>query len=1089
MSLRLTLLGAFQATIGEQRLTRFRSDKVRALLAYLAVEGNQPHRRETLSALLWSDVPDTIARKNLRTSLYRLKGAIEQKADKSLTERLFTNSNRSIQANVDGDQGLFWVDVSVFQEQLAACETHAHADLFVCPSCSTRLETAVSLYKGGLLPGFHLDEADLFDEWLLLKREQLHQQAQHALDLLINIHQEKQNFDRVRDYCQRQLELEPWRESAFRQLMLALARNGQRSAALAQFEKCRQVLWDELGVEPGADTLAVYEEVKAGKGTGGKRRQGTKRTAPPHAVEIQSLHNLPARMAPYFGRQAEREELSTLLTNPDYRLVTLVGEGGVGKTSLAVEAGRDLAKDFADGVWLVQLAGLDGMEGNGNGKLRDEAILEDEIATAVSQALSLSMTGNKSPKEQLLSYLRQRRLLLILDNFEHVLDGADIVRAILQEASRVSILATSREPLAFLAEAVFPVAGLPLPSSDSSAAENAPSLQLFADRAQRIMHYFSLNANNQAHVTQICQLVEGSPLGIELAAATLSKRPLTDLLTAIQTSIDSLASRRRDLPRRHRSMRAVFDGSWVLLLPQEQQILAQLSVFRGGFSIKAAQAITGATSSTLETLRDKSLLQGDGDNRFRLHELLRQFAQEKVEELEQSAQNQASQTFASLSQRHSDFYLNFVAEREDPLQGATPQVPAEEIELELDNIRKGWRTAVSRLASTEAASASATLGNSVKPLGLFYQLRGRYQEAEQAFAAAIKQLTNLESRAGVLALARVMVQQAHALIRLARYDEAIVVVKTAVLHAHQAQDLLTEGTAYLLWGISLWRQGQYEAAEDKLNIALTTGRTVSSSLLQAASNQNLGVIRDYQGLYEEAHKLLNNALQIWQASQNQKQIGLVLNSIGTVNYHRRKLPQAQEAYERALEINFSLGNRQGQMVTLNNLSLIATEQQAFDKAQEYLLQGLNLARQSGDHAGESLIFRNLGWAAYEQKSFDAAQIYLDQALQISQRIGDQWGESGALKILGDINRALSYFDEAIGRYNQSITISRNIGNKYQECYSLIGLSQTYQATADNSQAKEQAEKALRLAQEINNLNLQQTAKAILDSRPISPSSL
>ncbi|MEM7111954.1 MAG: tetratricopeptide repeat protein [Chloroflexota bacterium] len=1069
MSLTLNLLGTFQATVGEQRLTRFRSDKVRALMAYLAVEGNQPHRRETLASLLWSDVPDATARKNLRTSLYRLRLAIEHKADKSFAERLFTTSNRSVQAHVNGEQGLFWVDVMAFQAALAACESHEHLDLLVCPACLTQLETAVSLYKGELLPGFHLDEADLFDEWLLMKREQLHQQAQSAIDTLIEIHQQRQNFEQVRDYCQRQLELEPWRESAFRQLMLALAHNGQRSAALAQYEKCRQVLWDELGVEPGADTQAVYEQVKVSRGAEKPKRQPALVEKPAVALRpAMPPQNLPARLAPYFGREAERGELKTLLTSPDYRLVTLVGEGGVGKTSLAVETGRDLLADFADGVWLVQLAGLDGMDGSQNGGQRDEAALEDEIATAVSQALSLSLTGKKPPKEQLLTFLRQRRLLLILDNFEHVLDGADIVRDLLQEAPRVSILATSREPLEFLAEAVFPVTGLPLPSAEAGAEDESAyaSLQLFADRAQRVMRQFALTAKNRAQVLTVCQLVEGSPLGIELAAATLSKRPLSDLLTSIASSIDALASRRRDLPRRHRSMRAVFDGSWLLLRPEEQQILAQLSVFRSGFSAAAAQAVTGATLHDLETLQDKSLVQSEGNGRFRLHELLRQFAAEKMAEM----------GLGSIDQQHSSYYLNFVAEQEEPLQGATPQVPAAEIETELDNIRKGWRTAVSSLSAFPAAQA---IGNSVKTLGLFYQLRGRYQEAEQAFATAVAQLTQLESDEAMRALARVLVQQAHALIRLARYDEAIAVVKTAVSHTAQTREPSTLGTAYLFWGVALWRQGQFVISEQYLFKAYEIAEQNDLELLFATCQQNLGVIYDAQGRYDDAVEQLQAALLFWQKSQNQKQLGITLNSLGIVAYRQGQLDKARTTFEQSLEINKQLNDRQGQMLTQNNLSTIATDQADYDLAKQYLQNSLEIARHSGEHAGESLIFRNLGWVSYEEQEFDAAQIYLEQALQISERIGDQVGKSITLKIFGDIASVTGAYNDALRYYSDSVLICQEVGNKYQECHGLLGLAKIYRVLDDQVKVNQYAEEAFQLAHKINNHDLKQQAMELL----------
>ncbi len=963
--LKVTLLGTFQAEIKEQPLTRFRSDKVRALLAYLMIEHQRAHRRDSLAALLWTDASSSKALKNLRGTLYRLKSAFEQ-GDATYYEQLFDFSNRSVHALYDGHSNLVWADVVEMQKLFDACEAHTHDHIAFCDECLSRIETAVSLYNGELLPGFNLEDAELFDEWLLLKREQIHQQVQSGLDLLLAYYSQHDEFTKVRQYSQRQLELEPWHENAYRHLMLALAKSGQRSAALAQFEKCQQVLWDELGVEPSSDTVAVFEQIKEAEVDGWSQTAVS-------PLQDAPRHNLPSRSAPYFGRLKEQEELKTFLLDPNYRFVTLLGEGGVGKTSLSLKVGHDLVEAFRDGVWLVQ---LDALEMRSPDVDQDEQ-LEGEIITAVSQSLGLSLAGQISPKQQLLTYLRQKGLLLIFDNYEHVLAGAEIVGEILNYAPRVSILVTSREPLNYVSEFVYPVHGLTSPESGHMTDYlETPSVQLFADRAQRVARSFKLNEDSLPDIIQIIQLVDGNPLAIELAAASLRKRSLPALYADIKSSIDTLVSRQRDLPQRHRSMRGVFIDSWKMLSEQEQHILAQLAVFRGGFFYESAKKVTGVLPDELDLLAEKSLVKvqflNDGQTRYALHELLRQFALENL-----------GSGVDETNQKHSYTFLQFLAERDDALVGENPQLPASEITIDFENIRKGWQTAVSLKQIDYLVPA-------VYPLSTFFQLRGRYLEQVNLFEGAIEifqSSKDLKNEAHTL-LARLIAEKSRSLIRLGEYEEAKNAIEIGLEHAPQSSEASIEGRLRLFRGELLWRLSNYSEAVSELEFALKTAVDLDDFELEGFALFNLGIINDIQQEYTAAESYFEKALRIWIRTKNRRLEAYTNNSLGVIAFNLKELEKAQKLYEKALDIAILTDDVQGKGMLFNSLSNVATEKKDYQLSKNYLQKSLSIARKSGIKANEALAYYNLGKVSLLENDLFNALPYFEIAHRLYEKLNN-----------------------------------------------------------------------------------------------------
>ncbi|MCP4541032.1 MAG: AAA family ATPase [Chloroflexi bacterium] len=350
-------------------------------------------------------------------------------------------------------------------------------------------------------------------------------------------------------------------------------------------------------------------------------------------------HNLPVQTIPFVGREAELVQLANLLADPNTRLVTVLGPGGMGKTRLALEAAVARQENFVHGAYFVSLA-----------PLRDA----ENIVPTVAQAVGYLFQGDgRDPKEQLVDYLSQKRALLIMDNFEHLIEGAGLVSEILQTAPGVRVLATAREPLNLQEEIHFRIGGLNFPAKetlkDAASWTEYSAMRLFVLSARRVLPGFTPESGDLRHVVRICQLVDGMPLGIVLAAAWAEMLSLQEIADEINHSLDVLETEARNVPARHRSVRAMFDATWNRLADTERQILMQLSVFRGGFTRDAAQRVTGAGLRTLKTLVNKSLLRRDHDTgRYEVHELLRQYAEERLK---------SSGNAVAARDTHCEYYL------------------------------------------------------------------------------------------------------------------------------------------------------------------------------------------------------------------------------------------------------------------------------------------------------------------------------------------------------------------------------------------------------------------------------------------------
>ena len=724
----ILLLGTMQFTLDGSPLQGLESAKVRTLLAYLVVESAQAHERERLAGLFWPEMSEAQARHSLSQAIYNLRQALGQT---SKTGDLpgqpvgpvpfLLVTQHTVQFNPHSDT---WIDVAEFSRCIANVRSHAHRRLETCGQCARLLRVAEQLYQGDFLTGVSLRGCQAFEEWATVWRERLHAQACQVLADLTGYYEARAELRQGLEAAQRWAQLDPLHETAQRGLMRALALDGQRTQALARYEGFRKLLTQDLNVAPGQETQQLYQRILA---------EETAQSSLPGMSG-----KLPVPLTPFVGRQEELAELTARLRDRQARLVTLLGPGGSGKTRLALHAAHSLRYDFPDGIFLVSLSGLG-----------------SRVAFLPALASTLGVSFQREwgdPFEQLIGYLQHRRLLLILDSFEEALDAAPWVTRLLQSAPNLQLLATSRARLNIQVEQVFPLEGLDYPDPASPNItllnrEDYSALQLFHNTASQVYPDHPHSPADLLHLARICQLVDGMPLGVVLAAGWLGTCTPAEIAAEIERSLDFLASSYSDLPARQRSLRATLDHSWQLLSPEERAAFHKLSVFHGAFTRQAADQVTQVNAAGLRALVDKSMLQVSA-GAYRMHDLLRQYGAEKLA-LDQSASYQARDA-------HCGYFLQRLAGYEPRLKSAQRSAALHELDAEINDLQAAWEWACRR-------GQISLLACGLSGLGLYYEMRVRYKEGEQACQAglnAVPASPEQESEAAVLR-ARMLLWQAN----------------------------------------------------------------------------------------------------------------------------------------------------------------------------------------------------------------------------------------------------------------------------------------------------------------------------------------
>lgn len=906
-NLEIRLLGSLYVTLGGRTVTDFEYDKVRALLVYLSVISDRPHRREALAGFLWPEQPERNALNSLRQALATLRKTIKDRE----TDPPYLLINRdAVRFNPNSD---YWLDVDHFTGLLRRCKGHPHRRVGVCTPCVQRLEQAVQAYQGDFLEKFYLKGSAAFEEWALIRREELRRLVLDTLHCLAAYYERQGEYAGAHHYAIKQLALDPYQEEAHRQLMRALAFSGQRIPALQKHAAYRQLLNQDLGAEPEEKTNRLVQIIKSGQ---------LKSTSSQYTV----YHaNLPAPLTPFVGREEEIIRIVERLENPDYRLVTITGLGGTGKTRLAIQAAARAAGCYADGACFVPLSAVGSAE---------------FIASSIAEALDFSFSAGIEPQKQLLNYLRTKDLLLVLDNFEHLLpDGASFVVEILQTAPEVTLLITSRERLNTLGEWIFELEGLDYPEDETAIAplESYSAAELFLLHARRQVGSDLGLQQSLGDVARLCRLVEGMPLAIELSAAMMPVLSCAEIVRQLEQGGIQLNASLIGLSERHRNLQVLFEQSWLSISIQEQHVFSEISIFRGGFTRLAAEKVARATPALLARLTKKSLFRFDHLERYDMHELLRQYAYEKL---------CASGKVSDVKARHLSFFTDLAEEAEAHLTGEKQSVWLERLDAEIDNLRAALDC--SRAKGENCLRLAGALWR-------FWFVRGHLHEGrqwlDQVLAANASSSSPVKVKAlngaGVLAYMQQEYRQA-----MHYHEESLAIARE---HADQS------GIAYSLHylGVVLIASGDYQEAETCSQESLYLFQEVDDRRGIAIAIRDLADIARERGDLSLAEKYFREALSLRQALGDQHGVGRLFNDLGVVVYQQGNLGQAAELFEMGLSLLGELHDNLGIANSKYNLGKIALESGESARANTLFQESLAMFNELGDKKGMLLSLEGL----------------------------------------------------------------------------------------------------------------------------------
>lgn len=1023
------LLGNITLLLHGEPITHFRSQKELALLVFLAHTG-QTHNRETLADLLWDARSTEQSFSNLRTALTRLR---KQVGEHLIITRKTVAVTPAVHEQTDSVR---------FQAMLIGVDKDGSA------TAVSLLSQALALYTGEFMAGFSLPNAPRFNDWLLVEQERFRQIAMVGFRQLASWQEKQGAFTAGAMTAQQWVTWDPLDETAQQQLMRLLAFDGRVAEALVTYNKFSHLLQTELGVSPAPATTALYDAIHKG-------------SLPPPMLVPAPLHNLPRALIPLFGRKTELATLTSYLTNPEYPLVCITGVGGMGKTSLALAAGRQLQAQeqslFTDGIWFVSLEEIE--------KGAPE-IVREKVAALVGHALGLFFHNESDLWSQLLGHLAKKNLLLILDNVEHFLTiAADLILELLAVSGNIHLLTTSRRTLPLAASFAFPLGGLETPAQASADALQNDSVRLFAERASRMPAPFQLE-EHLPEVVAICQFVEGMPLAIEMAAASLGRLMINEILPALTNNLRLLNTTRRDLPARQRTLHAVFDYTWKLLNPFEQNLLAQVSIFHGGFTFKAAEAVLSEEISSLYGLQDYALLNRNEMGRFRIHPVLRQLAREKLNDPQRIVL--AEQAL----RRHSLYFADFIRSFEDDLQRGVGQIALQNIIPEQANLRAAWQYAVQ-------AGQWQTIANSLNGVHGFYKRKGLFnEEAMQVDAAitALQGVTAVDDGFAADLLNRLLIVRAWGYLYAAQFDSGVNTAVEACALAQKLENLDNETHARLIWARILARQNQHESALAQFETVVALAQTTRNQTLEADGWIGIGSQKLWRADVGLAQEPLNYALALCQTLQYKLGEMETLTFLGTLAFRQGFFALAVAHHERALYLSRLLGAIINEAESLGSLGVCVTGQGNLVTSQTYYAEALAIFRRLNMPESEQWILGQMGYTAVRLGDYATAEQNLNEALASARQLKDLFWQAWIKLRLSEMWQERGEPDKALAVVTDTFETAVQVQNPRFESAVLYTLGNILLGKAKWADAEERFQQAYNLKQQAG--QIEQTTPAL-----------
>ncbi len=729
-----------------------------------------------------------------------------------------------------------------------------------------------------------------------------------------------------------------------------------------------------------AELLIKYLEIPAGQQTS-FLKVARKEKAADTLAELpildqplpQPAHHLPQLLHPLIGREFELSEIIRLIQDPQCRLVTLTGQGGVGKTRLALQAASALEDSFQDGVFFISFIPVVGRE---------------QCVTMIADAIGIVLYSATDRSDQLLSYLLNKEMLLIIDNFEHLATDqscSGLMADILDRAHKVQIMITSRQPLHLQAEWIFAVQGLPVPNSDlPGELETNSAVELFIQRAKQSNARFKPSHADQIAIARICELMEGLPLGLELAAAWVGTLSCTEIADEIQRSMNFLETVVRDVPERHRSIRVTVEHSWKLLTDEEQSVLRKLSVFRGGFTRPAAEAVAHASLPILSALVSKSLLHRTKSGRYEMHEIIHQFASQHLQENDEECRQTQIQ--------YCQYFAELLAIRGASLKGSDRSAIVSELVADIGNLRQTWHWSSANKNFREISQAADTMF-------WLYESRSNCREGVPLFGEAVNS-----------------------------FQQPLKAPDDSTDWSRQ----LALGQALGYQGFFLFRQGRHPegraALKSSFNILEKIAQSDSDEVRTAFSNTSafLGTVTSVMGDFVDGERMLHEGLNMKAGLNDPWGSAFCLRQIGLSAHYQGDYATAYKSLEQSLAISRQIGNEWSISASLNQLGIVAHSQQKYDQAQHYLSDGLELSRALEDRASIAFALDGLGLVSTAQGRYTEAQTLLDESVALWTEIGEQGSLAQTLNhqgdtwlMIGDMPAARKCFSDALGVASQA----------------------------------------------------------------------
>lgn len=949
--LKLLLLGNPQIKINGTVFTELKSTKARGLLYYLAVTG-QTHSRSFLASLLWGETNESSARGNLRKALQQLR--------KHFSGYLTTTQDTVSLA----DHNDCWIDVVEFNTMLLKGPENKSIQ---------NLESAINLFRGDFLIGFFVRNAPEYENWWLSEQSKIRGQMLNTLQSLTDHYSKERNYKKAIALMRRFLELEPWSENAHRSLMELLAKDGQRSAAFAQFAICRDILATELNVEPSLETTALYDQIDV---------------LLPSSTSFQ--HNLPHPLKSFIGRNDELKKINNLIAN--HRLVTVTGPGGVGKTNLCLQSGRLLLESFDHGVWIIELASI---------------ITPALLPQTAANTLGLSEFPDKRYMEQTLEYLKDRHCLLILDNCEHLIDASvDFVVSILQSCPKLKLLVNSREALGIGGEQQIQLSSLSFPDKDEQATvgewDQYEAITLFVERAVAVFPDFKVNQKNLNPLMQICRQLDGIPLALELAAGHMDILTIEQIADRLADRFTLLTTDRRGVMPRQQTVRTSIDWSWELLTAAEQALLQQLSVFTGGMSLDAVETICFTNGDEFDSFNAMDLLkklykksmviitrEQEDAPRFKLLDTIRQYAGEQLA---------ASGLEENLRDRHLNYYRQFAEQAREGLFGSRQASVLKALEKDIDNIRAALNWAL-------RTDSEAGLRILTEPWRFWEQ--GYIQEGDywltQLLTNAIEIGPDLRAKA-------LYVQGRFNLFFLQKIERAKVLVAESLELYEISKNKKGIAQCLVLQG---WEAGVNGGP--LFYRSLEIFKSIGDQLGVAEVLYQLGIL-EYRDDLSQAMAYLEESESLFYELGHSSMIIETLAARGMIAIHQESYNQARLFFEESLELQERLKLRRTAS-TLIPLGIIYYHLEEYVRALEYFDQGQIISEKIGDKQMANWAYVRLGYVYLRLGALSKAHMIFTGSLHTFNDAGIMSGVNYAIEGLASLATARGQIDVSARLYS------------------------------------------------------------------------